>query len=102
MSSKFKSDRLSSKRNLSQEELIKRKTANQEIIELARPIFEQIRPQLIEKHYNWFVAIDPDSGNYLIDPTLQGISEKVINNYTPQGISSALFCLNESGSCGKI
>ncbi|MDF5719186.1 MAG: hypothetical protein PUP91_01570 [Rhizonema sp. PD37] len=26
-----------------------------------RAIFERIRPQLIENHYNWFIAIDAEA-----------------------------------------
>jgi hypothetical protein len=32
-----------------------------------RVIFERLRPTLIETHYNWHIAIDPDTEQYLIE-----------------------------------
>jgi hypothetical protein len=29
-------------------------------------IFEQLQPQLIKTHYNWYVAVEPDSGEYFL------------------------------------
>lgn len=55
------------------EELHRRKAQRHELGARCRAIFERIRPQLIENHYNWFVAIDADSENYLLDPKLEGL-----------------------------
>jgi hypothetical protein len=38
-----------------------------------RVVFDRLHPQLIDTHYNWYIAIDPESENYLVDPTLKGI-----------------------------
>jgi hypothetical protein len=32
-----------------------------------RTIFERLRPQLMETHYSWHIAIDADTEQYLID-----------------------------------
>jgi hypothetical protein len=68
-----------------------------------RIIFERLRPSLIEAHYNWHIAIDPDTEQYLIDPTLKGITEKIVEAY---GYSNepklTIFRLNDTGSCGRI
>ncbi|MEO1765146.1 MAG: hypothetical protein AAFR83_25105, partial [Cyanobacteria bacterium J06629_18] len=41
-----------------------------------RAVFERLRPSLIETHYNWHIAIDPDTEQYLIDPSLKGVTQK--------------------------
>jgi len=33
-----------------------------------RVIFDQVVPQLIADHYDWSIIIEPDSGDYFIDP----------------------------------
>ncbi|MCG6138818.1 MAG: hypothetical protein MET45_30210 [Nostoc sp. LLA-1] len=42
-----------------------------------RVIFERLREQLTETHYNWFIAIDPESENYWIDQTLPGLTKPI-------------------------
>lgn len=44
---------------------------------LCRVIFERLRPQLIETHYNLHIAIDSDTESYLLEPTLDGIVGKI-------------------------
>ncbi len=50
-----------------------------------RVIFERLRPTLILTHYNWHIAIDPDTEQYLIDPTLKGITQKISSVYGNTG-----------------
>jgi len=40
---------------ISPQELALRKTRRDELGRRCREIFEQIRPELIEKYYNWFI-----------------------------------------------
>lgn len=68
-----------------------------------RPIFEQLRPQLIEAHYNWHIAIDPDTEQYFLDPTLNGITQKIQEVYgNPSELKLTIFRLNDRGSCGRL
>ncbi|MBC6424369.1 MAG: hypothetical protein GDA38_24955 [Hormoscilla sp. SP12CHS1] len=68
-----------------------------------RQIFEQVRPQLLATHYNWFIAIDPDnSSNYLLAPNFEELMEKVSSIYPDGEVKLTAFRLNESGACGKI
>ena len=30
-------------------------------------IFDRLKPDLIDTHYNWYMAVEPDSGEYFID-----------------------------------
>jgi len=84
------------------ETLAKRQAKRDELGQRCRLIFEEIRPQLIEQYYNWFIAIDPDSGNYLIDPKLEGLIKKVRRQYPDGEMKMTAFRINENGSCGKI
>ncbi|WP_226586806.1 hypothetical protein [Microseira wollei] len=68
-----------------------------------RQIFEQIRPQLMSTHYNWFIAIDAETGNYLLDEKFDGLMHKVKVNYPFNGrVRLTTFRLNEDGYCGLI
>lgn len=84
------------------EELHRRKAQRHELGARCCAIFERIRPQLIENHYNWFVAIDADSENYLVDPKLEGLLQQVRNQYTNPDAKLTIFRLNETGACGTI
>jgi hypothetical protein len=84
------------------EELQRRKQQRTEIGKLCRVVFERIRPELIDNHYNWFIAVDADTGNYLLDTQLQGLLEQVRKNYTDPNAKVTIFRLNENGACGKI
>jgi hypothetical protein len=84
------------------EEMQRRKHQRDEIGKLCRVIFERIRPELIENYYNWFILIDADSENYLLDRQLKNLLEKVRDNYTNPDAKLTIFRLNENGACGKI
>jgi hypothetical protein len=85
------------------EELERRRQLRDDLAARCRIIFERVRPSLIDTHYNWYIAIDPDTEEYIIDPTFDGITKKVLNAY---GYSNepklTMFRLNDTGSCGKI
>ncbi|BAZ16060.1 hypothetical protein NIES4071_79350 [Calothrix sp. NIES-4071] len=85
------------------EEQERRRQLRDDLAARCRVIFERVRPSLIELHLNWYIAIDPDTEEYIIDPTFDGITKKVINTY---GYSNepklTMFRLNDTGSCGRI
>ena len=85
-----------------QEELVKRRAKRTELGKRCRVIFEQVRPELFEKYYNWFIASEPNSGDYLIDPKLDGVIQKVRERYASTDTKVTIFRLNEIGTCGKI
>ncbi len=94
--------RIVSESSLSPEEIAQRSAAREEFAARCRPIFERLRPELIEDHYNWFIAIDPDSEHYFLDPNLEGLIEKIRQKY-PDGVTqSTIYRLNETGTCGRI
>ncbi|MDJ0618456.1 MAG: hypothetical protein QNJ63_17220 [Calothrix sp. MO_192.B10] len=68
-----------------------------------RTVFERLRPQLIEIYYNWHIAIDPDTEQYLIDPTLKGITQKIRDVYgNTNEVKLTIFRLNDTGTCGRL
>ncbi len=54
-------------------------------------------------HYNWLIAIDAETGNYLLDEKFDGLMQKVKVHYPFNGkVSLTAFRLNEDGYCGLI
>lgn len=49
------------------EELKRRDAEREERYQRCRVVFERVGPELIDKHYNWFIVIEPNSGDYFID-----------------------------------
>ncbi len=84
------------------EELAKRKAIRDEQSKRSRVIFERLRPQLRENYYNWFIAIEPDTGEYLLHSKLEDLIDKVKKQYPSDRVPLTIFRLNESGACGKI
>lgn len=88
---------------ISQEEKAHRQQLRSELATRCRVVFERVRPLEIEAHYNWYIAIDPDTEQYIIDPTFDGIVSKIVETY---GYSNkpklTIFKLNETGYCGRI
>ena len=87
---------------LTTEDISRRKHQRSEIGNRSRVIFERIRPQLIKNHYNWFIAIDADSENYLLGQKLEGLLQQVRSHYPQTDASITIFRLNSLGACGKI
>ncbi|MDZ7960344.1 MAG: hypothetical protein RMY34_21095 [Aulosira sp. DedQUE10] len=68
-----------------------------------RVIFERLRPQLRETYYNWHIAIDLETEQYLIDPTLKGITQKIRDIYpNTNEVKLTIFRLNDTGTCGRL
>lgn len=84
------------------EELAKRRANRVEFGERCRVIFERVRPELIDKYYNWFIAIEPKSEEYLIDPKLECLLQKVHSRYANTDVRLTTFRLNETGAGGQI
>lgn len=32
-----------------------------------KPVFDKVKSELIETHYNWYVTVEPDSGEYFVN-----------------------------------
>jgi hypothetical protein len=84
------------------EELARRKAERTQLGLRCRAIFERLRPQLIDEYYNYFIAIEPDSEEYLIAPTFTWLIKKIREIYGAQDIKMTAFRINETGTCGMI
>ena len=82
------------------EELARRKAELDAFYQRCRAIFERVRPELIANHYNWFIIIEPDSGDYIIDADEEVASEKARQKHPHTKLGA--FRLNETGACGRI
>ncbi|HEY9873223.1 MAG TPA: hypothetical protein V6D12_07290 [Candidatus Obscuribacterales bacterium] len=63
-------------------------------------IFEQLKPSLLDKYYGWYIAIEPDSGDYFIEQHKELASQKASEKY-PDAIHH-IFGVNETGVSGRI
>jgi hypothetical protein len=84
------------------EELHRRREQSHALAVRCRVVFERLRESLIETHYNWFIAVDPDSENYFIDPTLPGLTQQIHDSYGHTDIKLTIFRLNDNGTCGRL
>ncbi len=63
-------------------------------------VFDRLKPELLETHYNWFMAIEPESGDYFLHQ-----DEEIATQMARQKHQSAkivMFVINETGVSGKI
>lgn len=77
-----------------------RSVEQQARFERCYPIFEQLRPELIQDHYNWYLTIEPETGEYFLNSNSIANLKKACEKY-PNSIFYT-FCINETGACGKI
>ncbi|MFK0731691.1 MAG: hypothetical protein ACFKPT_29590 [Gloeotrichia echinulata GP01] len=92
--------RIFPERTLPPEELARRKAEDEAFYQRCRVIFERVRPDLIQEHYGWYIAVEPDSGDYFVDEDKEVVSQQARQKY-PNAIHF-LFCLNETGATGRI
>lgn len=76
------------------------RTERREFRERCLPIFNKVKSELIETHYNWFVAVEPDSGEYFVDQDSSVASRQCREKHP--GKIPHVFRINETGVCGTI
>jgi hypothetical protein len=86
--------------SLSPEEIAKRESASKIFADRCRVVFHQVAPELIAEHYDWFILIEPDSGDYFIAPDHKTAYDRARQSH-PQAKLMAMR-LNETGTCGRI
>jgi len=70
------------------------------IYQHCKAIFEQLNPELMQNYYNWYIAIDPVSGDYVIDADIEAATKKARQQHLDS--IPCLFRINETGVCGTI
>ena len=63
-------------------------------------IFAQVQPELLKSHYNWYIAVEPESGEYCLDKDAFMVAQKAHAKYP--NVKLHLFRINEIGVCGRI
>ena len=92
--------RIFPERQPSAEEKAKRKVEREKFNQRCQVIFERVRPELIDQHYDWFIIIEPDSGEYIIDPDEAVARAKARDKF---GHTMRLMLrINGTGCCGRI
>lgn len=84
----------------SEAEKVRNKVRQQDFYQRCWAIFEKLKPELLDKYYGWYIAIEPDSEDYFIDPDKELASRKAREKY-PQSFYH-LFGINETGVTGRI
>lgn len=88
------------KRQLSPEEKAQRKAEDEVFYQRCRVIFNRVQPELIKDHYDWFIVIEPNSGDYIIDSDETVARQKARDQF---GDTLRLMMrINETGTCGRI
>ena len=87
-------------KQLSPIEKARRKAESEAFTKRCRAIFEEVKQNLIENHYDWFIVIEPDSGDYFIDQD-KTVAKAKAHEKHPDAIC-LIKRLNETGCCGKI
>lgn len=82
------------------EELARRQAERDAFYQLCYAIFERVRPELIDEHYNWFIIVESNSGDYFIDANEEVAVQKARQKHVRGMLGT--FRLNETGACGKI
>jgi hypothetical protein len=82
------------------QETARRQAESDAFYQRCRVILERIYSELIEEHYNWYIIIEPDSEDYVIDSD-EMIAIQKMREQHPQG-KVMIMRLNETGTCGKI
>lgn len=82
------------------EELARQRAEKDERHQKSRVIFDKVSPDLIDAHYNWFMTIELNSGDYFINPDIE-VAEKKAREKYPTGWL-VTYRLNETGTCGRI
>ncbi|MTJ55090.1 hypothetical protein FJR38_21670 [Anabaena sp. UHCC 0253] len=85
---------------LSAEELAKRKAEDELFYQRCWAIFERLRPDLMKEHYGWYIAIEPDSGDYFIDQNKEVASKQARDKHP--NVIPFVFGINETGVTGRI
>jgi hypothetical protein len=85
---------------LSAEEKARRKAEDEVFYQRCRIVFDRVQPELIKDHYDWFIVIEPESGDYVID-----VDETVARQKAREQFGDTMrlmMRINETGSCGRI
>jgi hypothetical protein len=76
------------------------RTEREEFRKRCQVIFDQVKPDLMQTHYNWYITIEPNSGEYFINKDEFSGAQSAHEKYP--GAELYTFRINETGVCGTI
>jgi hypothetical protein len=77
-----------------------KRTEREEFYQRCKPIFDKVQPELIKTHYNWYIAIEPDSGEYFLAQDDLVVAQIAHQKYPNAKLH--VFRINETGVCGTL
>lgn len=83
-----------------EEQKAQREAEREAFYQRCKPIFDKVKSELFKTHYNWYITVEPDSGEYFIDKDLEAVWRKCHEKYP--GKIHHTFRINETGACGTI
>ena len=86
--------------NHSLEDIARLEAELAELMERCDAVFERAKADLINDYYDWFMVIEPESGDYFLDPDDRVAEEKARAKYPLA--QCAVYCVNETGSCYRV
>jgi hypothetical protein len=87
-------------KQLSPEEKARINAEDDAFLKRCREVFDRVQPELIKDHYDWFIIIEPDSGDYVIDEDEKVAIAKSRSKHL--GKECLIMKINERGTCGSI
>ena len=93
---------LTSTQTISSAQLEQRKRKQDRLGKRCRKIFDEIKPEFREKYDHWFIAIEPETRYYLLNPKLDDLLTQVRQEYPDGELKLTIFCLSDTGICGQI
>lgn len=85
---------------ISPEQLQQRRVEAEELDKRGSQYFDKIYARLLKTYPNWCIAIEVDSGYYLLDSDWENLIRRV-NIYCPKG-KLMMYGINETRTCGQI
>ncbi len=50
-----------------EEQKAKRQVEREALYQRCKPIFDSVQSELIKTYYNWYITVEPESGDYFVD-----------------------------------
>ena len=84
----------------SPEELARIDEEMQALMKRCDEIFEAAKPKIIDDYYDWYMVIEPESGEYFIDKDDKVAEQKADEKYP--NARCVVYCVNETGACYRV
>ncbi|MBW4511559.1 MAG: hypothetical protein KME64_34400 [Scytonematopsis contorta HA4267-MV1] len=83
------------------EEEAQRIAEDEEFYRRCKAIFDRVKPEFINTCYNWYMVVEPESGDYFVDRDEEVVMVKARNMH-PGTVPLFFFKINETGISGSV